>query len=118
MSAETDLRAALVAYAPLVALVGQRVVENAIPEGSGLPYVVFTSQHAPVKGLDGTVLVDEVSFAVECWAAGAIEADAVANAVQAAILAAGSDAEVVTRSSGFDGDLGLDATVLAVQWWA
>lgn len=120
MSVETAFRACLVAHAPLVALVGQRVVQNGIGEGAAIPYVVFTTSHDFQRGIDGTLFADQVSITVECWATGAIAADAVADAVTAALATAPAmaGATVIGRANGFDGDLGLDATVLSIDWWA
>ena len=42
-------------------------------------------------------------------------ADAVADEVQAALLAAGT--VCTARATALDPNLGLDATVLTVQWW-
>jgi hypothetical protein len=115
MSAETEFRALLAAYAPLTALVGTRIAQNAVPQAAALPYVAFTASHAPEFGLDNTLLSNVVTFSVECWAETAAAADVVANQVKAALLA---DARVCTsRSSAFDPDVGLDATVLTCEWW-
>jgi len=121
MSAEADLRVSLLAHAPLVALVGDRVAQNGVELGVALPYVVFTAQHAPTMGLfDSTPLINQVTFSIECWSTYAVEADMVADAVLAALLAhapPNAAATLLARGSGFDGDLGLDATVLSVEWW-
>jgi hypothetical protein len=119
MSTETDFRAVLVAEPTLTALVGARVVQNGIVEGSTVPYVVFTTSHEPTRGLLGETLVDQVSISVECWATTAIQADAIADAVVLALQSAPTDkaAIALSRSSGFDAELGLDATVLSVEWW-
>jgi Protein of unknown function (DUF3168) len=114
MSAETAFRARLVAYGPLAALVGDRVVQNGIAEGAPVPYVIFTTNHDETRGLDGTLLADEVTISAECWGASALEADAVADQVQAAL---GSGSAVLSRANGFDADQGLDATVLSIDWW-
>jgi hypothetical protein len=115
MSAEDDFIAVLAGYAPLAALVGTRIAQNAVPQGAALPYVAFTSSHAPEFGLDNTLHADLVTYSVECWADGAAEADAVADQVRAALLAEG----VLCTSSGgtFDPEQGLDATALQVEWW-
>jgi len=120
VSAEDDFRATLAANASLVSLVGDRVSQNAIPEGSDLPAVVFTSSHDRQLSLMGDLLADEVTFSVECWATTAAVADAVADAVMEALNGAPSEAAVgvLSRSSATDGELGLDATVLTVSWWA
>jgi len=115
MSAETDFRAVLASYAPLTALVGTRIAQNAVPQGASLPYVAFTATHTPEYGIDNTLHADLVMFSVECWAESATSADAVAAQVQAALLAEGV---VCTASGGtYDPEQGLDATALQAEWW-
>ena len=119
MSIETDFRALLAGYSALTALVGTRIAENAEPEGSALPLVVFSATHDRTLGLDNSLLADQCSIDVQCWAETAVAADAVADAVIAAIATAptAAGAVVVARSSTFDAELGLDATILAAEWW-
>lgn len=123
MSAETSFRAALLAHAPLVALVQQRVSANAANQGDALPYVAFQAAHEPQRGVDGSKQVDQVTFTVYCWANTAAAAKAVGDAVEAAVEAymvtapATVSAYVQSRVDGFDGELGLDGDVLTVEWW-
>lgn len=121
MSAETEFRAALAAHAPLTALVGTRIAQNAVDAGLALPYVVFRAQHEPQPGLDGVLDLDVVTITAECWGATALEADAVADAAVAAIAAwelarPKLTAEVTSRAQGYEGELQLDATVLSISW--
>jgi hypothetical protein len=120
VSIETDFRATLAAHPPLVALVGLRIAANAVPKGSAFPVVVFTSNHTPTVGLDGTLLANQCTLAVQCWGDTAAQADQVADAVSAALAAAPRDAgaTVIDRRTSFDPDIGKDATELAVEWWA
>ena len=115
MSAETDFRTVLAGYAGLTALVGARIAQNAVPQGADLPYVAFTAQHNPDFGLDNTLLSNGVTLSIECWAATAAAADAVADQVRAALLAAG--VVCTARATAFDPEVGLDATVLTAEWW-
>ena len=115
MSAETEFRAVLAGYAGLTALVSTRIAQNSIEQGAALPYVVFSSQQQPTHGLNNTLLATQVTFATECWADTAAAADAVADQVLAALAAQG--VVHTARVSGFDPELGLDATVLTVEWW-
>lgn len=123
MSAETTFRAALLAHAPLVALVQQRVAANAANQTDAFPYCAFQAAHDPQRGLDGVKQVDHVTFTVECWGQTAVQAGAVGDAVEAAIDAyalvapATVSATVLARVDGFDGELGLDGAVLTVDWW-
>lgn len=115
MSAADDYRAALLAHAPLAALVGTGVAENAVDKGTTVPYVVFTGQVERFGGLDGGQHCAKHTFRTQCWAASSAEASAVADAVTAAVEAAGET--VLGRESGYDADLALDAEVLIVEWW-
>ena len=120
MSIEADVRATLAAHSGLDALVGGRIALNAVPDGSGTPVVVYSVTHDRTLGLDGTLLADQASVAVQCWADNAAQAEAVADAVIDAIAAAPSSAGAVVtdRSGTFEPDMGLDGVVLSVEWWA
>jgi hypothetical protein len=120
MSAEVEFRALLASHAPLVALVGTRIAENAVGEGDRPPLVVFTADHEPELGIDGGVLCDEVTFAVQCWGKTAAEAAQVAAAVTAAVAAAppARYAEVIAKRGTFDAELQLDGVELTVEWTA
>lgn len=120
MSIETDFLAVLNAHAPLVALVGDRIALNAVPEGDSVPLVVFSTTHNRTLGLDNSVLADQCSLQVQCWAATAAQAQQVADAVLEAVLTApaASGACVLSRSTTADPELGLDGEELSVEWWA
>lgn len=115
MSAETDLQGWLTGYAPLTALVGTSIAQNAVPQGASMPYVAWTTQHAPDYGLANNLLAEGITATLECWAEDAETADAVADQVAAALQA--QRVLITARSTAFDGDLGLDATVLVAEWW-
>lgn len=119
MSIETDFRAALVAHGPLTALVVDRVSQDAAPDGTAYPLVLFSVRRDGVNALDGTLLVDQAAVAVQCWgesaASAAAVADAVRGAMDAQILPHG--AVVLDRSTATDPELDLDAVFLTIQWW-
>lgn len=119
MSIEADFRAALVAHAPLLALVpAPRIAQNAVDGAGTGAAVVFVATHSPVLGLGNSSLGDQCQLEAQCWAETAAAADAIADAVQAALAAAPSAAAaaVVGRASAFDPDTGQDGTVLSVEW--
>ena len=120
MSVETDFRALLEAYAPLTALVADRVALNAVPEGAGFPLVVYAVTHSPITGIDGVTVADQCSIELQCWAQNPAAADQVADAALAALTGAPRQrcVCVVTRASAFDPDIGKDGTTLTVEWWA
>lgn len=117
MSAETDLRALLVADAPTAALVGTRVASDRMEQAAARPFIVFArSGSLPQQCLDGAVLKTLVTFDVQAWADTRLSADAVADAVTAAVRGVTSQT-IVDRTSNYDSDLDLEASILTVQWW-
>jgi hypothetical protein len=118
MSAETALRALLVADGSVAALVGTRVSADRIEQGAALPFVVFArSASSPVTTLAGVVLITMSSLDVQCWADTRAGADALADAVTAAVRGVIGQS-VPGRSGVYDADLDLHGTVLNVNWWA
>lgn len=118
MSAETEFRAALLAHAPLMALLAgnaARIAQNAIGDGILEPYVVYASVRLPDFHLDNSVGATNVQFTVQCWGATALAAAAVAEEVQAALLEAG--VVCTSRATTFEQDLGLDGEELVFDWW-
>lgn len=116
MSAETALRAALLAAAPVTALVGQRVVADRAEQGDPLPFAVFTrTATKPYTTIDGAQLGAKTSIELQCWAESRAAAEALADACQSAIRAANQ--LVVNRSGVTDANLDLQAAVLAVEWF-
>lgn len=120
MSVETDFRALLAARTQLTALVSTRIALNAVPEGSAVPLVVFAVTHDRLLDLNNALLADRCSISVQCWADTAVAADAVADEVITAVAGAPTarGACVVDRAGTFDAELGLDGTLLTVEWWA
>ena len=116
MSAETLLRAALAAHAPLAALVGTRIATDRAEEGWPRPFVVFSRTGCENHSdLDNKTLGAMVFLELQVWADSRAGAESVAQACQDAIENAG---EAVTgRSSGYDPDLDVEASMLMVEWW-
>lgn len=117
MSAESSFYALLMATPAVTALVAGRISADRIEQGTARPFVVFTrSQTDPLQMLDGTVPQSWVTLEVMCWADTRVAANAVADAVTAAILNTQTH-QVTGRNSAFDGELDLEASVLTIQWW-
>ncbi len=114
MSIETDLHAALTSYAPLAAIAGSRIALNGMAQGQPAPFVVFSTSHARDVGLDGTVLADDVSIELQCWAADPVQASALADSVEAA-LRTNTVAVPLSRATGRDPDVGLDNETIIAQ---
>lgn len=120
MSIESDFRALLAGNAGVTTLVSTRIAQDAVPEGSTYPLVVFAVRHDRTLGLDNTLLADQAAIAVQCWAETGVIAASVADAVIAAVATApaAAGAVVLDRASTFDPDTGLDGVALTVEWWA
>jgi hypothetical protein len=117
MSVETVLRALLVADGGVSALVGTRIAADRIEQGASRPFVVFSrTATAPITAVDGALLISQVSIDVQCWADTRLQADAVADAVSAAVRGVTSQ-QVTERSSVYDADLDMEGTQLSVEWW-
>lgn len=115
MSAESDLRALLLADAGVSALVGSRVRAGRAEEDDARPYVVFSREDTErEETLSGEVVSETAVIAVECWADSQGQADAVADAVDAALRAVFQP--VANRSTDYDGQLDFSVTVLTVRW--
>lgn len=116
MSAEAHFRALLAAHAPLVAIVGNNIALNSIPEGALPPLVVFITTQVPTLGLDNTLLDTQINHATQCWGTSSTQALAIANAVRGAV-ALDPDYVVLTQDSVFDEERGLDGIELTIERW-
>lgn len=118
MSAEIQLRALLVASAPVTALVGTRVSADRAEQGAAMPFLVFARTGTqPVQFLDGSVPLSQASIDVQCWAETRAGADALADAVTTAIRGVVRQT-VPGRAAVYDTDLDAHGTILNVNWWA
>lgn len=107
-----DLRTVLIAG---TGLADHQVAENAVEQSTPTPYIVITGQTEPVYGLANNVQATGWKARVECWAGTAAEASDLADDATSALLL---DSRLVTlRATGHDPEVGLDATVLTVEWW-
>lgn len=124
MSAETELHALLKADAGVrgalgaadVAAAARRISADRAEQDAGKPFVVFVrTATEDFEGLDGTVFDSKVTLELQCWGDKRTAVDALADACQTAIR--GADQAVLGRTSGFDPELDMEATVLTVEWW-
>ena len=116
MSLDTDLRAAMAANAGIAALVGARIVADRMEEGVARPFITYSTASTEYQyGLDGSVMGERVTFDVQVWADTRLSAEAVANAVNAYMVA--NQRPVLSRTSGYDAELDLEATLMSVEWW-
>lgn len=116
MSAESIVYDALRLDAQVAALVATRIYPDAIAEGEPLPAIVYARVATePVITLDGTVHGERAAMHIECWSKTREQAEDVANAAIAALLAA--KRYYNNRASAFDPDVGAHAVSLDVDIW-
>ena len=85
---ESDLRTALLAAAPLTALVGQRIAAGVMPEGEARPYLTFSlisGQRPPSLSSGGSMR--NARMQLSCWSASYGQAKQIAQAAQDAVEA-------------------------------
>lgn len=117
MSAESDLRAALLASSAVTTLVGQRVAIDRMEEGAPFPFIVFArSASEIVYAIDGALMGTQASLEIQCWADSHLDAAAVADAVTTVLLATPPH-QLAGRAGGYDPDTGRSLVSLAVTWW-
>ena len=116
MSAETDLRALLLATPAVTDLVGSRVAADRIEQGAARPFIVFTRTGTQrERTLTGQLIASNVALSVQCWADTRLVAEAVADAVDTALATQYQYAG--DRSTGYDPELDLECAILPVEWW-
>lgn len=90
MSAESTLYGILSAATGVTALVGSRIYPDLIPEEKAAPYIGFERVGTqPFATIHGTILANDVQMVVACWGRTRPEAESVADAVAAAMIASG-----------------------------
>lgn len=116
MSIETDFRSALVAHAPLTALVDDGIAQEAAPSVETLPLVVYSVLVDRSLGLDGTLHARRAGIDVQCWADTAAGARAVADAIVGAVATVPDKAVVTSDRGTYDPELKLYGQILTVVW--
>lgn len=117
MSAESEARAALVAHAPLLAVVpATRISIDAVAQGETRPYITLVKQAEQRDlALDNTVLAVTTTLDVQCIGTDRPNAIAVADLVRAALAAAGMPSD---RGGGaYDPENDLEVEVVTVDWF-
>lgn len=90
MSAESILFSTLTADAGVAALVSDRVYPDLVPQNKQAPYIGYERVSTdPIRTVHGTVVASNVVLVVACWADTRSGAEQVADAVAAAMQAAG-----------------------------
>lgn len=118
MSAEADLRAALLAWPALVIKVpAARVSIDMLPADAVRPYIVFSKQSGTRDmGLGGALLASTDTIDVLCVGINRADSIAVAELVRAALDAIGQPSE--RSSAAYDADNDLEVEIVSTDWIA
>ena len=121
MSVESDLRAVLLAHAPLVAVVpAVRISVDAVQAGTPTPYIAFTTANVSPEWSSNNTLMGTIhTVDIQCVGGapdlgGRATAIAVRELVQAALLAGGQP--WAGNVPQFDDVLGLEVETVTVDW--
>lgn len=115
-SIEADVRAALLAWPALAALVGDNVCIDEVPEDAPRPYIVFAKQSGNVeRGLDGVVHHETARIDIQCVGQSRAEGIALAGLVREALEDV--DQPPDDFAAGYDPDNDIEAEVVSVDWW-
>ncbi|MES2959801.1 MAG: DUF3168 domain-containing protein [Pseudomonadota bacterium] len=120
MSVETELHASLLAHAPLAALIGTRLAPDKIAQGEARPYIVYVVGREPTYHLDGTLATTLYTVRLQCWGDTRAQAEAVADALEAALLASTVEAggiPIEERQTLAEHELDLEATEIVCEIW-
>ena len=118
MSAADDLRAALLAHAPLVSRIGQRVRQDMGKEKDPFPYVIFRQvADKPERGIDGSLHARREVFQVESWGKTREESAEIHRLVEAALDVVELWPEEADPEA-LDPDVGARACVWTVDIWS
>lgn len=124
MSAESELRAVLLADAALMTALGtvagvtapQRVSIDAVTTGYPRPYVVFSKQaSADELGSDNTLLAEQATIDIQCVGSSRSNAIVIRDAVRSALRTAGVPSD--RGSAGYDAENDLEVEVVTVEWF-
>lgn len=114
MSVESDFYALLSGAAGVTTLVSTRIYPDAMPEDVAYPAVVFSRSTTEIERLlDNSIATVRYELEVNCWAKTRTTADAVADAIAAALV--NSQYDLMGQSAGFDAETGLFAAMQVVQ---
>jgi hypothetical protein len=110
----SNLRATLVAYTALTNLVGNRIVSDRAEQTTERPFIAFELDETEyIEVLNGGSEVWSETFHIACFADKRVEAEQIADQVEAAL----STQKVIGRTNDFIPDLDIHVTDVHVRWF-
>ena len=116
MSAESDIRAALVAYAPLVSVVpASRISIDAVDADAPRPYSAFSKAGRNRElGLDNSVLAESSTVDILCIGLNREQSSQIADLVFDALQVAARPSD--RGGAAYDGDNDIELETVTVDW--
>src|SRR5512143_572751 len=116
MSAESEIRSALVNYAPLTALVpSSRISIDAVDANAPRPYIAFSKQGVNRDlGLDNGVLAKTTTVDIMCIGTNREQSALIADLVFDALQVAASPAD--RGGAAYDADNDIELEMVTVDW--
>lgn len=115
MTIEADIQTIFASHAGVVAIVGDKIYPDALPQGA-LPAVVHTITGSQTEQtLAGEIVAEAHQVRAECWAATKAGAVALRDACKAALAEA--DVPYDSCAALFDSETGQWGAALDFTWW-
>jgi hypothetical protein len=112
---EADIQNIFASDAGVVAIVGDKIYSDALPQGA-LPAVVHTETGSQTEQtLDGVIVAEAHQVRVECWASTKAGAVALRDACRAALASA--DVPYESCAALFDDASGEWGAAIDFTWW-
>lgn len=117
MSAESEVRDALLAHAPLLAVVpAARISIDAVDSGLLRPYIAFSKlQRSTELALDNTNLGSSTQIDLLCVGTNRANAIDVAELVRTALATAQMPSD--RGAAAYDAENDLEVEIVSVDWW-
>ena len=111
MSAEEDIRAALIGAAPVTDIVGTKIYNEAIPQETGWPAIAFQRVSTEtLLTIHGTIALETAAMQVVCYSTRRSEAEDLATKITTALQAA--KLIQFNRAGGYIANLDLHSVTL------
>ena len=116
MTAEAELRALLLDYQALIAVVpAPRISVDAVAVEQPRPYIIFSVQSGePTFGLSNALLAENITIDIQCIGVSRTNAVVIRELVKQALIAGGVPWS--GTASGYDADADIEAEIITVNW--
>lgn len=116
MSAEAKLREILVASAPVVAVVGEKIYNKFVPQDVDVPAISYTRESTSyIRTIHGFDIEETATFEIYCVDTSDDGAEALGDLVDAIFVPPPKNMAKINRSAMYDSETQLHAAVITVN---